>query len=71
MFVCICHAFTDKDLSKALEQGISTPSNFFKHHEVEPNCGQCLSAINHFLKEKEATLFKSSNFTKDLAAESP
>ncbi|ALJ35495.1 (2Fe-2S)-binding protein [Azospirillum brasilense] len=42
MYVCICHALNDKQVTKALENGARTPASVFRHYERQVQCGKCV-----------------------------
>ena len=42
MYVCICNALNDKQVTKALENGARTPASVFRHYERQIQCGKCV-----------------------------
>jgi bacterioferritin-associated ferredoxin len=51
MYVCICHAVSDRELRRKAEEG-STPSaaHYFRSRGVRPRCGKCVGDIHALLK---------------------
>jgi len=49
VYVCICHAITDRDVEDAKEQGVSRMSEVFSHFGVEPSCGRCCGTIGKMI----------------------
>ncbi|MBJ7900208.1 MAG: glycoprotein [Cyanobacteria bacterium RI_101] len=43
MYVCICHAITEKDIQKATDQGVVSLQELSQHTGVGTQCGACLS----------------------------
>lgn len=41
MYVCICNALTDEQISAAAAQGARTVADAYRILGVEINCGQC------------------------------
>ncbi|MEM6502505.1 MAG: (2Fe-2S)-binding protein [Cyanobacteria bacterium P01_C01_bin.89] len=41
MYVCICHAVTDRDVKAAAAQGISCMSGLCQSLKVGSQCGRC------------------------------
>ena len=52
MYVCICHAITDRDVEAAKERGVSRMSEVFTHFGVEPSCGRCCGTIGKMIGGK-------------------
>ena len=55
MFVCICHALTNGDVSAAKAGGAASDAAVFRHFGVEPQCGCCADSIQCLLACQEAT----------------
>jgi bacterioferritin-associated ferredoxin len=51
MYVCICNAFTEKQVSKALRTGISSPAGVFRHLGCAPQCGKCVPTVRCMVKD--------------------
>jgi len=51
MYVCICHAVSDRELRRKAEEG-NTPSaaHYFRSRGVRPRCGKCVSDIHAMLR---------------------
>jgi len=41
MYICICNAVTDKDIRKAVDQGVSSVEGLAKDLNVATKCGRC------------------------------
>ena len=41
MYVCICNALTDQQITTAAEKGARTVADAYRMFGVEINCGQC------------------------------
>ncbi len=41
MFVCICHAITEKDIALAVEQGAGTMKELREQLNIASQCGKC------------------------------
>ena len=52
MYICICHALTDSDVSAAEEQGAAKTSEVFHHYGVQPQCGRCVFSMHCKLNGK-------------------
>jgi bacterioferritin-associated ferredoxin len=50
MYVCICHAVSDRELRRKAEEG-SSPSaaHYFRSRGVRPRCGKCVREIHALL----------------------
>ncbi|UEM07608.1 (2Fe-2S)-binding protein (plasmid) [Skermanella rosea] len=53
MYVCICNAFTEKQVCTAIRKGISTPSGLFRHLGCVPQCGKCVPTVRYMVKETD------------------
>lgn len=55
MFVCLCHAVTDKDIKRAVENGACTMRDLRNELQVATQCGRCgqcaKSCLNQALTE--------------------
>lgn len=45
MYVCVCHALNDKQVTKALENGARTPASVFRHFGCQVQCGKCVPTM--------------------------
>ncbi len=61
MYVCICNALTDKELSEAAQQGARTVDDAFRMLGTEVCCGQCRCMAEDVIESTSA---------KSMAAES-
>ncbi|MBE9221635.1 (2Fe-2S)-binding protein [Cyanobacterium stanieri LEGE 03274] len=43
MYVCICNAVTEKDIHKAVKQGVSSIEQLSEQTSVSLRCGSCQS----------------------------
>ena len=41
MFLCICHAVTEGDVSESVHAGRSTPDEVAEHTGASTSCGSC------------------------------
>lgn len=41
MYVCLCHAVTDKDIKRAVEEGACTMRDLRNGLQVATQCGRC------------------------------
>lgn len=55
MYVCICNALNDKDVTEAALAGAGTVKKVFMHHGCEAQCGTCVKEIQGMLKEFRET----------------
>ena len=51
MYVCICNAFTCRDVRKVRDQGVSRCGQVYKKLGCKMQCGKCLETIDSVLKE--------------------
>ncbi len=51
MYVCICNAITEKDIHKAVEEGISTLEKLSEVTSVSKHCGCCADHASKVLQE--------------------
>ncbi|MBH88389.1 MAG: hypothetical protein CMJ12_04420 [Pelagibacterales bacterium] len=51
MYVCICNAFTCRDVRKVRDQGVSRSGQVYKKLGCKMQCGKCLETIDSVLKE--------------------
>ncbi|TRX55109.1 bacterioferritin-associated ferredoxin [Thalassomonas sp. M1454] len=61
MFVCICHAITEKDIEQAVAQGAGTMKALREQLDVASQCGKCTQFAKSILTEQ--------SFNYDLAVE--
>jgi bacterioferritin-associated ferredoxin len=53
MYVCICNAFTEKQVCVALRKGISSPAGVFRHLGCAPQCGKCVPTVRCMVKNND------------------
>ncbi|WP_448207904.1 (2Fe-2S)-binding protein [Azospirillum sp. sgz302134] len=51
MYVCICHALNDKQVTKALENGARTPASVFRHYDRQVQCGKCVPTMRDMAQQ--------------------
>lgn len=51
MFVCICHAITEKEIAQAVEQGAGSMKELREQLSVATQCGKCTSFAKSILDE--------------------
>lgn len=60
MYVCLCNPFSDKDVTRALENPCvrNTPAQIYKACSggVKPCCGSCVCAIKDMIVDHHAAL---------------
>ena len=52
MYVCICNAFTCRDVRRVKSQGVSKSRQVYKKLGCRIQCGKCLETIDNVLKEE-------------------
>lgn len=50
MYVCVCNALTDKQVSEALADGARTASAVYRRLGCKAQCGKCVRVIGARLK---------------------
>ena len=53
MYVCICNALTDSELSEASKRGARTVREAYAALGVEINCGQCQCMAQDIINQAE------------------
>ncbi len=51
MYVCICHAVTDREIRSCIEEGASSMRELRKQLCVGTQCGKCACHVRAILKE--------------------
>jgi len=51
MYVCICHAITEKDIQKAVENGVSSVSKLSELTMLGTQCGCCTQHAHRVLRQ--------------------
>lgn len=54
MYVCLCHALTDRHVREARTRGASNVKQVFHSHGVKAECGKCCVCMKDILKEQAA-----------------
>ena len=54
MYVCICNAFTCRDVRRVKSQGVSKSRQVYKKLGCRMQCGKCLETIDNVLKEDQS-----------------
>jgi bacterioferritin-associated ferredoxin len=65
MYVCICNAFTCRDVRKVRDQGVSRSGQVYKKLGCKMQCGKCLETIANVLKEPVETDSLNNNNTEN------
>jgi bacterioferritin-associated ferredoxin len=52
MYVCVCKAVTDKQIRRAVDEGIDTRKELFQCLGVGSDCGKCSKHVKKILAEK-------------------
>jgi len=65
MYVCICKAFTCRDVRKVRDQGVSRSGQVYKKLGCKMQCGKCLETIANVLKEPVETDSLNNNNTEN------
>jgi bacterioferritin-associated ferredoxin len=51
MYVCVCHAFTDRDVSIHAERDACTVSALYRSLGVTPTCGKCVPLVRQLMRQ--------------------
>ena len=54
MYVCLCNAFTDRDVNRAIDDGARTAGQVYKRLEAIPQCGKCKDMIREMITDRHA-----------------
>jgi len=65
MYVCICNAFTCRDVRKVRDQGASRSGQVYKKLGCKMQCGKCLETIESVLKEPFESDTANNNNTEN------
>jgi len=52
MYVCICNALTEADVSRCLETGAMTAADVYKAAGCRPNCGICKDHMEDLIRDQ-------------------
>ncbi|MGC6472490.1 MAG: (2Fe-2S)-binding protein [Parvibaculales bacterium] len=50
MYVCICNAINDQQVSQAISRGCKSPLDIYAECGHEPQCGRCMERMWEMLK---------------------
>lgn len=53
MFVCLCHAVTDKEITQAIDSGVQTVADLMDELKVATQCGGCLSEVTRLVSSQQ------------------
>jgi bacterioferritin-associated ferredoxin len=53
VYVCICNAFTEKQVSVAIDTGVSSPAGVFRHLGCVPQCGKCVPTVRRMVRNND------------------
>lgn len=53
MYVCICHAVTERQVRQAVEDGVHTLRALRDHLGVASECGKCAGCAHGIIKERK------------------
>lgn len=56
MFVCLCHAVTDREINQAIDDGLQTVSELMSELKVATQCGGCLNEVMQMVGEQQSSL---------------
>ncbi len=59
MYVCVCHAVTDRDIAQAVADGASSMRDLRERTGVAGTCGRCAQCAHACLKEASAAKAKT------------
>lgn len=54
MYVCLCNAFTDRDVNCAIDTGAHTVGQVYKTLQAVPQCGKCKDIIREMITDRHA-----------------
>lgn len=54
MYVCICNAFTDRDVNVAIDAGACTVGQVYRCLDAVPQCGKCKDTIREMIGRRHA-----------------
>ncbi len=58
MYICVCHAVTDRQIREAAQAGARTLKDLRRELGVTRDCGRCASCAHDCLKETHGTSAK-------------
>ena len=45
MYVCICNALNDRQIDRALADGVRSTARVYTYNGCRPQCGKCVRAV--------------------------
>ncbi len=66
MYVCLCHAVTEKHLAEAIDKGARCMKDLRAQLRITATCGKCASCAQQCLRSKLNILDDSSTTTISL-----
>lgn len=51
MYVCVCNAFTDRDVRTHAEHDACTVSTIYRSLGVNPKCGKCVPLVRQLMRQ--------------------
>ncbi len=51
MYVCICNAFTDRQVKQHLKEGAKSAACVFRARGCAPQCGKCVPTLREIVNE--------------------
>lgn len=64
MYVCVCHAVTDRDIARAAANGLRTVRELRDALGVASSCGRCAQCAHSCLKEAQPASHKNFQLLK-------
>lgn len=61
MFICVCNALREKEMSAAIEQGAGCALDIYKSLGCAPKCGRCVPYVEQHLLSKPAAMASLCN----------
>lgn len=52
MYVCLCHALTDRDLLPHTAAGAASVAGVYRACGCRPQCGKCVPFVRQMLRER-------------------
>lgn len=49
MYVCVCHAITDREVRAAVTEGAAQAEEVFHHFGVQVRCGRCVATMRSMM----------------------
>ncbi len=68
MFVCVCHAVTDREVERAVEGGAKTREAVTRACGAGGDCGACHQTIEDMIECHEERLVAASALVRERAA---